>query len=46
MGFLIGRFTYRQNHDPKLPGSKVSRTDKLIPTFGLGPAGPALSWSF
>jgi membrane-associated phospholipid phosphatase len=46
MGFLIGRFTYRANHDRSLPGSKISRTDKLMPTFGLGAYGPALSWSF
>jgi membrane-associated phospholipid phosphatase len=46
MGFLIGRYTYRQNHDRSLPGTKVSGIDKLMPQVGLGPRGPALSWVF
>jgi hypothetical protein len=46
MGFLIGRYTYRQNHDRSLPGAKVSGIGKLMPQVGLGPAGPALSWAF
>ena len=46
VGFMIGRFTYRRNHDPALPGSKVSRTDRLIPQVGFGRNGPRLSWVF
>lgn len=46
LGFMIGRFTYRRNHNPDLPGSKVSRTDRLIPQVGFGRNGPSLSWAF
>jgi membrane-associated phospholipid phosphatase len=44
LGFMVGRFTYRRNHNPNLPGSKVSRTDRLMPQVGFGRYGPALSW--
>jgi membrane-associated phospholipid phosphatase len=46
LGFMIGRFTYKRNHNPSLPGSRVSRTDRLIPQVGFGRTGSALSWAF
>ena len=44
LGFLIGRYTYRHNHDPNLPGSPVSRTARLVPDIGVGGSTVALSW--
>ncbi|MEP7351735.1 MAG: phosphatase PAP2 family protein [Acidobacteriota bacterium] len=44
IGFLIGRFTYKRNHDPKLPGSPVSRQSRLIPDVGVGGANVVLTW--
>jgi membrane-associated phospholipid phosphatase len=46
LGFMVGRFTYKRNHNPRLPGSKVSRTDRLIPQIGFAPGGASLSWAF
>lgn len=46
LGFMVGRFTYKRNHNPLLPGSKVSRTDRLIPQVGFGSRGATLSWAF
>ncbi len=43
-GFLIGRFTYRRNHDSTLPGSKVGRSGRWIPHVALGGARLALTW--
>ena len=44
MGFLIGRLTYKRNHDPSLPGTGVSRSERLIPQVGLSGSSIALSW--
>jgi membrane-associated phospholipid phosphatase len=44
IGFLIGRFTYKRNHDPSLPGSPISRIDRVIPQVGIGGGGVLLSW--
>ncbi len=46
LGFLVGRFTYKRNHNPRLPGSRVSRADRLIPQIGFAPGGARLSWAF
>lgn len=43
LGFLIGRFTYRQHHDPSLSGSGESRRSRLIPAVGLGGGAASLS---
>jgi membrane-associated phospholipid phosphatase len=45
-GFLIGRYMYKRNHDPKLPGSPVNRTRarRLVPEIGFGATGATLSW--
>jgi membrane-associated phospholipid phosphatase len=43
-GFLIGRFTYRRNHNPNLPGSVVRRSGRVIPQVGLGGARLTLTW--
>jgi membrane-associated phospholipid phosphatase len=45
-GFLIGRYLYKHNHDPKLPGSPVnrSRARRLVPEIGFGPTGATPSW--
>jgi len=47
-GFLIGRYIYRQHHDPNLPGSPVHRgaVDRLMPEVGFGLNGPTLTWGF
>lgn len=44
LGFLIGRFTYKRNHNPNLPGSPVGRAARLIPQVGIGDSGIRLSW--
>ncbi len=44
MGFLIGRYVYKNHHDPNLPGSPVSRTSRLLPEFGFGRRGLVLLW--
>ncbi len=44
LGFLIGRFTYKRNHNPNLPGSPVGRAARLIPQVGIGDSGILLSW--
>ncbi len=44
VGFLIGRFTYKRNHNPALPGSPVTRMDRLTPQVLLGSSSVLLSW--
>lgn len=44
LGFLIGRFTYKRNHNPNLPGSPIGRAARLIPQVGIGDSGIRLSW--
>jgi len=45
-GFLIGRFIYKNRHDPNLPGSPVQRAlrSRWMPEIGMGLNGPTLSW--
>jgi membrane-associated phospholipid phosphatase len=45
-GFLVGRYVYKQHHDPRLSGhsGKRARAARFIPVFGFGPQGPALMW--
>ena len=45
-GFLIGRYIYKQRHDPSLPGSPTRRVvgSRLMPDIGFGLHGPTLSW--
>ena len=44
LGFLIGRFTYRRNHNPALPGSPVNRLDRLTPQVAVSGSSVVLSW--
>ena len=45
LGFLIGRLTYKRNHDNSLPGSPVSRAERrLIPEVGMNGSSVVLSW--
>ncbi|MBI2686306.1 MAG: phosphatase PAP2 family protein [Acidobacteria bacterium] len=46
LGFMVGRFTYRRNHNPELPGSKVNRAARMVPRFSYTQNGPGLSWEF
>ena len=46
MGFLIGRFVYKNHHNPDLPGSPVSRTSRLIPEVGVSGRGFFCIWNF
>lgn len=46
MGFLIGRYVYKNHHNPALPGSPVSRTSRLMPDCGVGRRGIFCIWSF
>jgi hypothetical protein len=41
LGFLVGRFTYKRNHDPSLPGSKIQ---SMVPQVGIGGGQFVLSW--
>lgn len=43
-GFMIGRFVYKQHHDPNLSGSPVERKSRLVPEVGVAPVGFLLSW--
>jgi membrane-associated phospholipid phosphatase len=45
-GFLIGRYLYRQHHDPELPGSPVQSGKKLLPKLRFTRTGVALRWKF
>jgi len=45
MGFLIGRYVYKNHHNPDLPGSPVSRTSRLIPDCGVGRRGIFCVWN-
>jgi membrane-associated phospholipid phosphatase len=45
MGFLIGRFVYKNHHNPDLPGSPVSRTSRLIPEVGVSGRGFFCIWN-
>jgi membrane-associated phospholipid phosphatase len=49
MGFMVGRYVYKQHHDPELPGSlpvRRSVTARLKPDFGIGDQGLGLYWKF
>jgi membrane-associated phospholipid phosphatase len=43
VGFLAGRYVYKQHHDPSLPGSIAS---KLRPQFAAREHGLGLYWDF
>jgi membrane-associated phospholipid phosphatase len=43
VGFLAGRYVYKQHHDPSLPGSITS---KLRPQFAAREHGLGLYWDF
>jgi membrane-associated phospholipid phosphatase len=43
VGFLAGRYVYKQHHDPSLPGSVTS---KLRPQFAAREHGLGLYWDF
>lgn len=45
MGFMIGRYVYREHHDNDLPGNHVPRLARLIPEIG-GDQGLGLYWKF
>jgi membrane-associated phospholipid phosphatase len=46
LGFMIGRYLYKQHHDPRLPGGPVERKSGLVPDVQVGPRNVALSWSW
>jgi len=46
LGFLLGRYTYKHHHDPKLPGSPGYRTSRLMPEFIVGSRNVGLYWTF
>lgn len=45
-GFLLGRFVYKRQHDPALPGSPVrgAMRSRWMPEVGIEGAGGSLSW--
>jgi len=45
MGFMIGRFTYKTHHDPRVDGLPASRAERLVPQFGMGRGGVTLTWN-
>jgi membrane-associated phospholipid phosphatase len=45
MGFMIGRFVYKTHHNPSVDGLPPSRSERLIPQFGLTGRGLTLTWS-
>ena len=46
LGFMIGRYVYKQHHDPSLPGSPVDRKSQAVPEVGIVPGGILLYWHF
>ena len=38
MGFLVGRYVYRNHHDPRVDGGRRSVTERLIPRLSRKPA--------
>ncbi len=44
LGFLIGRFTYKRNHNSQLPGSPVDRTRRFVPQIGIRGSSVTASW--
>jgi membrane-associated phospholipid phosphatase len=44
LGFLVGRYVYKQHHDPTLPGSPGKRRAKLMPAVGFSGTSAALGW--
>jgi membrane-associated phospholipid phosphatase len=47
-GFLLGRYIYRSQHNPALPGSRVPngyRTGKWMPNLGIGSRGATATWN-
>jgi len=46
LGFLLGRYTYKHHHDPKLPGSPGYRTARLMPEIIATSRNVGLYWRF
>jgi len=47
-GFLLGRYVYKNHHNPLLPGSPVNnsrRASKWIPALGIGSRGATATWN-
>jgi membrane-associated phospholipid phosphatase len=45
LGFLLGRVTYKRNHDPRLPGSPTTRAARLVPRIEVNGSSVVLSWN-
>lgn len=45
-GFLIGRYVYKRHHDPSLPGSPVSLTNRFVPQVSVSTTTLSLDWQF
>ena len=46
LGFLMGRYLYKQHHDPGLGEGGGQRRSRLIPAVTFGGHGAGLYWSF
>ncbi len=46
LGFLVGRYVYKQHHDPSLPGSPVDRKARFVPDVSFGGNGFTLAWHY
>ena len=46
MGFLVGRYVYKNHHDPRVDGGRRSVTERLIPQVSLGGSHVSLIWLF
>jgi len=46
IGFLLGRYVYKNHHDPALPGGPPAKTSRLIPSFAFGAGAATVHWSF
>ncbi|HUQ90317.1 MAG TPA: phosphatase PAP2 family protein, partial [Bryobacteraceae bacterium] len=44
MGFMIGRYAYKNHHDPRVDGGHTKRAERYVPQFGMGPRGLTLAW--
>jgi len=44
LGFLIGRFTYKRNHNPNLPGATGNRVAMFVPDLAIRDRGVLLTW--
>jgi len=44
MGFLVGRFLYKNHHDSRIDGIVPTKAERMVPDVGFGRRGLTLAW--